>query len=132
MLHHYNYCCPFCDHTLTANGEISFLTFDKLNRRINLKLSAIPGKYGYRSEPKIHLNTGDRLDFICPHCESNLHSYKYPKFVEIYLVVSEGITFEVLFSPVCGEKITYVIMEDEMVKYRSDFFSLISHQRKAS
>jgi hypothetical protein len=30
--------------------------------------------------------------------------------------------FEVFFSPVYGEKITYVMMENKLVKYHDDFF----------
>jgi hypothetical protein len=51
-----------------------------------------------------------------------LQSKSHPQYVEVNLKVKEGIVFEVFFSPVYGEKITYVMMENKLVKYHDDFF----------
>tara|TARA_B100000809_G_C14899390_1_gene445683 strand:+ start:133 stop:528 length:396 start_codon:yes stop_codon:yes gene_type:complete len=121
MLSKYHFHCPHCQVDLTKNNEIKFLVnFNNFN--FKLFLSAIPNTYGHKSDIDIPIETGDRLLFQCNSCKTNLQSKKYSDFVEISLKVKTGITFEILFSPICGKKTTYIIMEDEMVKFRDDFF----------
>ena len=122
MLSNYHYFCPHCNTDLTKNNEIEFLV-DYNNINFKLYLSAVPRAYGYKSDIDVAIKTGDKLNFQCNSCKIDLQSKKYSNFVEIYLKVKEGITFEILFSPICGKKITYVVMEDEMVKFRDNFFT---------
>lgn len=132
MLQDYNYYCPHCKCRLTMNNAIHFYIKDKHKQKANISLSAAPGVYGYESDVNLEIMIGDILEFYCPSCHANLQSKKYPDFIEIHLIVTENIYFEVLFSPKYGEKITYVIMENEMVKYKDDFFSFYSNRKKAS
>jgi hypothetical protein len=121
MLSKYHFHCPHCLVDLTNNNEIEFLVnFNKLN--FKLYLSAIPNTYGHKSELDITIKTGDKLIFQCNSCKINLQSKKYADFIEICLKVNTGIKFEILFSPFCGKKTTYIVMEEELVKFRDDFF----------
>lgn len=128
MLWKYNYHCPNCDHQLTNNNQIHFIVVTTSNQRGNLFLSAVPGDYGYESDDTLVFNQGDKIDFFCPSCSSNLASKDHPNLIEINMKVSDDIIFEVFFSPVYGEKVTYVMMENELVKYRDNFFGEIEEQ----
>lgn len=130
MLSNYHFYCPHCNTNLTKNNEIEFLV-DYNNLNFKLYLSATPHTYGYKSETDISIKTGDKLTFQCSSCKVDLQSKKYSDFVEICLKIKEGITFEILFSPICGTKMTYVVMEDEMVKFRDNFFSNFTALNKA-
>ncbi|NRA12220.1 MAG: hypothetical protein HRT57_09730 [Crocinitomicaceae bacterium] len=125
MLWKYNYHCPNCDHQLTNNNQIHFKVETEANESTHLYLSAVPGEYGYNSKDNLTLTNGDRIKFFCPSCNSNLQSKSHSEFIEVNMKVKEGILFEVFFSPVYGEQITYVMMEDELVKYHDDFFGEI-------
>ena len=131
MLKNYDYHCPGCNFKLTHNQKIRFLVRNTKGVQANLWLSAVPGEYGYESDNGVQIRNGEKIDFFCTNCCTNLLSKRHEEFVEINLKVTEGILFTVLFSPICGEKITYVIMEDEMVKYRDNFYSLINSCKEA-
>lgn len=123
MLWNYDYHCPHCDHKLTENDQISFLVKAKNNIKSTLQISAVPGVYGYESSTHLGLEHGDRVDFFCSSCQSNLQSETFIEFVELNLKVAENIVFEVFFSPVYGEEVTYIKTEEGLVQYTETFFS---------
>ncbi|MFT5858579.1 MAG: hypothetical protein ACI865_000667 [Flavobacteriaceae bacterium] len=125
----YNYYCPNCDHQFNKNEKLHFLVSFKNAKKVKLQLSKEPGVYGYKSNHNLTINNGDLITFFCEKCEVNLQSINRPDFVKIDLRVSNEIIFELLFSPVCGDKKTYVIMEGELVKYGSDFLSIMSSKK---
>lgn len=122
MLWKYNYHCPHCAFQLTNNDQIRFRVETEANAFTSINLNAAPGEYGYNSEDSLTLTPGQKIKFYCPSCNSDLQSKSHPQYVEVNLKVKEGIVFEVFFSPVYGEKLTYVMMENELVKYHEDFF----------
>ena len=129
MLWKYHYHCPNCDHQLTKNNQIHFYVKTSNGQTGNLFLSAVPGEYGYDADEPLSFNSGDKIEFYCPSCSSNLQAKEYPELVEITMRVTDKIVFEVFFSPVYGEKVTYVMMENELVKYRDDFFGELEEER---
>lgn len=130
MLSKFNFHCPCCNHKLNKNDEIHFLVKKDNKKLTKLRLNPVPGVYGYKSDHSLKIKNGDRVKFYCENCESNLQSIDHSGFVGIYLRVSKDVTFELIFSPVCGERITYVIMDGEIVKYGNDFLSIMSHNTK--
>jgi transcription elongation factor Elf1 len=132
MISNYDYYCPHCNHQLTADDQISFFVRTARGEMANLQLSAVPGEYGYMADKDLEIKEGDEIEFNCQRCQNNLKSNTYPDFVEIHLRVTTDVIFEVLFSPICGEKVTYVIMEGEMVKYQENFYSITSTHRKSA
>lgn len=129
MLWKYNYHCPSCDHQLTNNNQIHFTVKTKSNENANIFLSAVPGEYGYNSDQSLTLTNGESIDFFCPSCATDLLSKDHPELIEINMKVTEDIIFEVFFSPIYGEKVTYVMMENELVKYRDDFFGEVEENQ---
>lgn len=131
MLSEYNYHCPSCSHKLNQNSDLHFLASHNTADKSKLLLSKEPGVYGYKSTHELQISNGDRIRFYCEKCEMELESKSRPYFVEILLVVSNDVSFKLFFSPVCGEKKTYVDMDGELARFGSDFFSVIA-KKKAS
>jgi len=117
MLANYEYYCPHCNSNLSSNKGVSFYIENCKNQRANLYLSPLPCIYHYTSDVEISIDKGEKVLFYCGCCKQSLQSETHPKFVEIHLKVTEDILFEVLFSPICGEKLTYVVMEGCLEKY---------------
>ena len=132
MLWKYNYYCPRCDHQLTNNDQIHFTVETISKQHGDLFLSTVPGEYGCNSDDSLTFSQGEKIDFFCPSCGANLLSENHPELVEINMKVSDDIVFEVFFSPVCGEQVTYVMMENELVKYRDNFFGEIEEENRIS
>lgn len=132
MLWKYNYYCPSCNHQLTKNDKIHFTVETISKQRGNIFLSTVPCDYTYDSDNSLTFSQGDKIDFFCPSCGINLLSKKHPELVEINMKVNDDIIFEVFFSPVSGEKVTYVMMENELVKYRDNFFGELEEESEMS
>lgn len=131
MLSKFDFHCPCCDHKLNKNDEIHFLVKTGKKLLSKLRLNPVPGVYGYKSDHNLDIKNGDHVKFYCENCESNLQSIDHSGFVGIYLIVSKDITYELIFSPICGERITYVIIDGQIVKYGNDFLSIMSFKKKA-
>jgi hypothetical protein len=132
MLTNYDYYCPCCDNKLTDASQINFLVRTSRGDQAKVQLSVLPGEYGYNSDVDLEIKDGEHVEFNCQSCKANLQSKNYPDFIEIHLKVTKGVVFEVLFSPICGERITYIIMEYEMVRYRDDFYCIMSMNKETA
>ena len=125
MLANFNYHCPHCQSQLNKESQIEFLVAYKDHNKTPLLLSKQPGVYGYKSKHDLSIENGDKVDFFCNSCEKPLDSKKRPGFVEI-VIWTEGIPYlDLFFSPICGERITYVEMNGELMRFGSDFFSIM-------
>ncbi len=127
MLSNYNYHCPQCDHLLTRDDKIYFFFYGNAGQKTDIILSAMPGVYGHLNSRNTHIKEGDRIDFHCPGCTSSLLSENKPEYVKIHLKICDGFVFDVLFSPICGEKVSYILMENEMVVYKGNFLRTINY-----
>ncbi len=123
MLASYDYHCPHCKNKLTHGDSVQFIVENTKQQRATMTLSPLPGVYSHSSDIDLLVRRGEKLKFHCPSCETDLQSNEHPKFVEIYLQITDTIVFEVLFSPICGEKLTYVIMQGELEKYEDSFLA---------
>lgn len=132
MLRNYDYCCPHCKASLFNLMGVSFYIKNEYGQGANLHLSPNPGTYHYMSDADFSFGIGEKLDFHCISCKKNLQSVDNPKFVEIHLKVSEEILFEVLFSPICGEKLTYIVMEGKLEKYERNILAFDYLRKEAS
>lgn len=130
MFDDFDFHCPCCDHKLNMNNEIDFKVNTNDKYLSKLRLSRVPGVYGYKSDHKLDIQNGDHVDFYCPKCESNLHSIQHLDFIEIKIKLTEDVEYNLVFSPICGEKKTYVVMNGEFVRFGSDFISIMSFNNK--
>lgn len=131
MLSSFDYHCPHCAKKLNDESEVAFLVKSDENKTSKLTLAKQPGVYGYKSTHGLDIKNGDKVSFFCLHCEANLQSKKRPKFIEIELW-SNGEKFNVLyFSPVCGERVSYVEADGELMGFGADFISIMEMKRGA-
>ncbi len=128
MLANFNYHCPHCQAQLNKENQIEFLVAYKDHRKTPLLLSKQPGVYGYKSNHNLIIENGDKVDFFCHSCETQLDSEKRSGFVQIQLWTEGAPYLELFFSPICGERLTYVEMEGELMRFGSDFFSIMRNR----
>ena len=112
MINEYNYHCFHCKNQLNKNQEVEFLIERNTKERGKIFLSPTPKSYNYRTELEIKFIKDEMVDFICVHCNKNLVSKQYPKFVKIHLKVTDNVLIDVFFSRVHGVQKTYVGLED--------------------
>ena len=132
MLANYDYYCPCCKGKLSKEHGVHFLVENDKKQKADLYLSPLPGVYHYMSDKEISIDKGERIKFYCYTCREDLQSEVYPQLILIHLKVTDDILFDVLFSPVCGEKQTYVIMEGKLEKYAESFLAFDYPRREAS
>lgn len=126
MLSTFDYHCPHCSHKLNKETQVEFLVRYKRKKKSKLLLAKQPGVYGYKSMHNLNIKNGDKVEFFCTHCEESLISDKRPKFVGIELWTQGEKYLDLFFSPICGERVTYVEMDGELMRFGSDFFSIMS------
>lgn len=131
MLANFNYHCPNCQAQLNQGSQIEFLVSYKDHIKSPLLLSKQPGVYGYKSEHNLTIENGDKVDFHCNHCEESLQSKKRPLFVQIQVWASDAPYLDLFFSPICGERLTYVEMDGELMRFGSNFFSIMKTRKGA-
>lgn len=125
MLANFNYHCPHCKTQLNKGNQIEFLVGYKDHKKTPLLLSKQPGVYGYKSQHDLNIENGDSVDFFCSSCENSLISENRSKFVGIEIWSNDAPYLNLFFSPICGERITYVEMDGELMRFGSDFFSIM-------
>lgn len=113
----YDYFCPKCDHILSKNNQVIFTIKRSNDEKVRLYLDPKPGSYNYKCEPETQFDSGEEVEFYCPHCNQNLQSEKYSKFVQITLKVTKKVVFDVFFSRIHGDHSTYVGIEDFEEEY---------------
>ena len=117
MINQYDYFCPKCKEKLNENGKVILNVHRTDDSNAKIFLDPKPHSYHLKCEPEIAFLENEIVDFICPHCSSNLHSDQYEKFVALTLKVTEGVFFDVFFSRVYGDHRTYVGIEDFKEEY---------------
>lgn len=131
MLSNYNYHCPHCKSQLNKGNQVKFHVVCSNHQKSTLLLSKQPGVYGYKSQHDLTIENGDKVDFFCPSCETPLHSEKRPGFVQLELWTDDAPYLDLFFSPICGERLTYVEMHGELMRFGSDFFSIMKTRNSA-
>lgn len=124
MLSKYDYYCTNCDFKLSEGSEVHFLVSIGASDLQPLRLIKVPGTYGHRSEHSLEIKEGDKVNFFCVRCKENLQSKTKPEFIEISLRVKDSLDFKLFFSPICGDKTTYILLDGELTRYGNDFFSI--------
>lgn len=126
MLASFDYHCPHCAHKLNRGRQVEFLVRFNGKKKSPLILDKQPGVYGYKSTHSLNIKNGDHVDFFCSSCETSLQSDKRPEFVGIDLWTRGEKYLDLYFSPICGERVTYVDMDGELMRFGSDFFSIMA------
>ena len=123
MFSDFGYSCPHCKSDLKDDYGIKFQVEKSNKQQTTLYLSPLPEDYAYKSVPEVSFEKGERLIFRCCSCNMDLQSAEHPNLVHIHLKVTDSILFDVLFSPICGDKQSFIDMEGELESYSGNFFT---------
>ncbi len=113
----YDYYCPSCNKMLSTTEQVVFDIIRYNKEKAKLFLDPKPGSYKLECKPPLTFEKEELVDFFCPHCQQNLESKKYPKFIQINLKVTKGVSIDVFFSRIYGVHKTYVGIEDFEEEY---------------
>lgn len=112
--------CPDCKKDLNKGEEVVLTTQSKMHANGKIYLSPSIGEYGYRHFPDIDFKDGELVEFLCPHCRSDLHSYKHKDYIKLLMKTGDAEHVEVLFSRKNGIKRTFILRDDEVEKHGDD------------
>ncbi|MEN8827028.1 MAG: hypothetical protein ABF264_01515 [Flavobacteriales bacterium] len=113
----YEYHCPHCKENLREKEGIEFFTKNEEGNILSIFLDPNLGKYDFYYDYSHNFKQGEKVDFYCPDCNHSLQSSKHFDYVEVLMIVSKDVKFEVLFSRIYGVKRTYLVMEDYVEKH---------------
>ena len=75
------------------------------------------GNYTVHFSSDIHLEKGDKVNFLCPCCHKSLEYSKNNNFVRLVKINEQNEEFSVVFSAIFGEHCTYKISEERTLTY---------------
>lgn len=119
-INQYDYYCPKCTKMLSEENRVVFNVVRNNAQKAKLSLNPKPGSYDFKCEPHLNFDKGELVDFYCPHCEQNLSSEKFNKFIQIHLKITDKVLIDVFFSRIHGAHKTYVGIEDFEEEYGVD------------
>ena len=125
-----NYLCPECRAYLNACDKIIFGAKKENNQFGVILLHKELGNYSVEQHPEFKTDKGERVQFFCPACHANLTTDINKNLAHVVLQEKDGKEFDIYFSQIAGEKLTYQIVGETMKVYGDDsdnyldFFSL--------
>lgn len=104
-----HYLCPHCRGHLRIGDYIVFKIRNTMREKGLLLLHPEVGNYSSIKHPQFNFQEGERVDFFCPLCLSNLDAAMDENLVHVIKVDQRGREHEVYFSRIAGEKSTYQV-----------------------
>ena len=84
-------------------------------------MSPVVGNYEYKHHNKFVLNDGEKVDFECPICQTDLTSSQNEDYAMIHMVGDEDASeYELYFSKITGNKSTYLVANDDVESFGED------------
>ena len=124
-----HYLCPQCRGHLKVGDYIVFKIRNNLREKGLLLLHPEVGNYTSIKHPEFNFQEGERVDFFCPLCMSNLDAAINENLVHVIMVDPQGLEHEIYFSRIAGEESTYQVSKEGVVQtgvhsYRYTHFKL--------
>ncbi len=109
------YLCKMCKGHLKVKTSI-ILAASKMNssQKGLVLLDPELGNYTTTTHPPFKIDEGEEYTFTCPICHSQLNSGKYKHLVRIIRVEEDGKEYDVYFSDIGGEKVTFKLGQDNI------------------
>lgn len=118
-----NYKCPICRSYIRVGDYIVLSFKSPVNETGLIFLSPEIGNYEKLSHPEFKLKEGEAYKVYCPVCHTTLNEKDKENMVKIILE-QEGEEFDIHFSNIVGEEMTYKVTKQEVIKFgRSDRLS---------
>ncbi len=109
--------CPHCLVQLNIDGQIILSGHFQSGQRGLILLSEIIGDYTVHFSPDLHIEKGEKIDFHCPSCQTNLAYHKNPDLVRIIKRDESNQEHMLVFSAIFGEHCTYKVSEERTLTY---------------
>jgi hypothetical protein len=115
------YLCKACRGVLNAKTSI-ILAASKINssKKGLFYLNPELGNYTVTTHPTFKMEEGEEYLINCPICHAHLNSLKYNHLVRIIMIDEEGREFDIYFSDIVGEKVTFKISGSNIEKIGPD------------
>ena len=113
--------CPYCKGTLNVKENIVFAVKNHEGKRGLIFLNPELGNYQATTHPSFKVSEGERNEFVCPICHSNLAALEFNEnLVKVLMSDENKRVYEVLFSGIAGEHCTYKLNSTKMEAYGED------------
>lgn len=106
----WSYRCPKCRNMLNP-AKVVILVAGREGKKFLIGLHPEPGNYLVYLPPKVEVSPGERWDFFCPVCQTNLAAQGHKNMCMVQMVEGDSVR-DVFFSRVAGQKMTFVHSQD--------------------
>ena len=108
----WEYFCPHCQAGLDPDRAV-VLAATRDDKRVLIGMHPQPGKYTVYLPPQVKTEDGDRWDFSCPVCQTDLATREDRNLCELRLRLEDE-HLRILFSCVAGEHATFIVHGDSL------------------
>jgi hypothetical protein len=116
-----DFICPHCKGHLNVGNYLVFATKTERKHKGLIMMSPVVGDYEYLHHNNFVLNAGEKVDFECPICQSDLTSNQHKDYAMIHMVGEEDrAEYELYFSKIAGNKSTYLMANDNFESFGND------------
>ena len=120
----WTYSCPHCSAMLNPDETVVLLA-TRGDTRLLVGFHPQPGNYEVHLPPGSEAEPGSRWDFFCPVCHARLVTEDDDQLCAVDME-SRGQKHRLFFSPISGEKATFVVGDDgEREHFGSDFLTYV-------
>ena len=120
-----HYLCPHCRSYLRVWNNIIFTVKSTEGKRQGLLLlNPELGNYTYVSHPSLKFIEGEKVEFYCPVCFSNLTAKQINEnLVKIIMVDEQLHEYDIYFSTIVGQHTTFKIAQDNIIERHGEHTS---------
>lgn len=123
-----NFLCPKCNGLLNVGSQIVFTVKNNKKERGLIFLSSTVGDYAVTHNQGFLVETGELSEFLCPLCNSHLHTPEINENLAKILMIDEHKNISnVVFSRIKGEKCTYKIAGGNIEAFGKDAASYLGY-----
>lgn len=117
-LSNFNFLCPHCQQSVVKDDVIELTTIRLTGEKGLIRMASEIGNYSFEHFPPLKFQDDECIGFSCPNCNVDLAAKDYPNYALLSMDVGNGITFDVIFSRMAGERVTKIITEDGIETYK--------------
>ena len=111
-----NYICPICRSSIRVGDYIVLSAKSPVNETGLIFLSPEIGNYSKLTHPDFQLKPKEAYKLYCPVCHATLNEKDKENMAKVILE-EEGEEYDIFFSNIPGEEITYRVTEHEVEKF---------------
>jgi len=111
-----NFKCPICRSFIRVGDYIVLSAKNPVNETGLIFLSPEIGNYAKLTHPDFQLKEGEAYKLYCPVCHATLNDKEKENMAKV-LLEEEGEEYDIYFSNIAGEEITYRVTEHEVEKF---------------